>query len=326
MKSTIGFVLGALAASSLAATAFRGGGQPVDSTFTYQGQLRNAGQLVNGSVDVRFTLWDSAAGGTQIGNVNAYTNYPLTDGRFALGLNFGPGAFNGDQRWVQVEFRSPAGVGQYLTLNPRDKIVATPYALYALNGVESQWDYNPKSQALTTGENVAKVGIGTSSPTALLEVVGVGGDDAVKLPAGSVGADELGTDARARSIGLTGYAQIGNTQGGPHDGGWLIPITKEFELQAAGMLTVSGTWVGILDAPIQLIVDGDVVQNGLSIRADGQYPYGMSFFSITVPLSAGNHSIMMRYGAFLPPCPPGVNCYWISASATLTVLVTPDTL
>jgi hypothetical protein len=56
---------------------------------------------VNGSVDVRFTLWDSDVGGTQIGNRNSFSNYPLTDGRFALGLNFGNGAFNGDQRWVR---------------------------------------------------------------------------------------------------------------------------------------------------------------------------------------------------------------------------------
>jgi hypothetical protein len=192
MRIPTAFVFGALAATLVAAAAFRGAGQPVDSTFTYQGQLRNAGQLVNGNVDVRFTLWDSDVGGTQVGNANSFTNYPLTDGRFALGLNFGMGAFNGDQRWVQVEFRSPAGVGQFLTLNPRDKIMATPYALYALNGTASQWDYNPKTQSLTAAANVSKVGIGTSTPTAALEVVSAtGGDESVRLPVGSVGPTEL---------------------------------------------------------------------------------------------------------------------------------------
>lgn len=191
MRTPIAFIFGALAATLVAAAAFRGAGQPLDSTFTYQGQLRNAGQLVNGNVDVRFTLWDSDVGGTQIGNANSFTNYPLTDGRFALGLNFGTGAFNGDQRWVQVEFRNPAGSGQYLTLAPRDKILAAPYALYALNSTASQWDYNPKTLALTSAQNVAKVGIGTNAPTAALEVVAAGGDDAVKLPAGSIGSAEM---------------------------------------------------------------------------------------------------------------------------------------
>jgi hypothetical protein len=158
MRTPIAFLVGAIAATLVAAAAFRGAGQPLDSTFTYQGQLRNAGQLVNGPVDVRFTLWDSDVAGSQIGTANSFNNYPLADGRFALGLNFGAGAFNGDQRWVQVEFRNPAGAGQYLTLAPRDKILATPYALYALNGTASQWDYNPKTQALTAAQNVTKVG------------------------------------------------------------------------------------------------------------------------------------------------------------------------
>ena len=192
MRTPTAFIFGVLAATLVAAAAFRGAGQPLDSTFTYQGQLRNAGQLVNGNVDVRFTLWDSDVAGTQIGAANSFNNYPLADGRFALGLNFGTGAFNGDQRWVQVEFRNPAGFGQYLTLNPRDKIMATPYALYALNGTASRWDYNSKTQALTAAASVTKVGIGTSTPTATLEVVNAaGGDDAVKLPARSIGVTEL---------------------------------------------------------------------------------------------------------------------------------------
>ena len=200
MRTPTAFIFGALAATLVAAAAFRGAGQPLDSTFNYQGQLRNAGQLVNGNVDVRFTLWDSDVAGSQIGTANSFNNYPLADGRFALGLNFGAGAFNGDQRWVQVEFRNPAGAGQYLTLAPRDKILATPYALYALNGTASQWDYNPKTQALTAAQNVTKVGIGTNAPTAALEVVAAGGDDAVKLPAGSIGFTELTAYPRAFSL------------------------------------------------------------------------------------------------------------------------------
>ena len=264
MRTPTAFIFGALAATLIAAAAFRGGGQPVDSTFTYQGQLRNAGQLVNGSVDVRFTLWDSDVGGTQIGNTNSFTNYPLTDGRFALGLNFGNGAFNGDQRWVQVEFRSPAGVGQYLTLNPRDKIMATPYALYALNGTASQWDYNPKTQSLTAAANVSKVGIGTSTPTAALEVVSAApGDDAVKLPSGSIGFAEL--SAYPRAFSLNG-----------------APVT--FTTSVAGVL----------------LLNGDSGGDSAFIQVDG-VSYGfadtiaLSYHSLAlnevIPLPAGTHTV-----------------------------------
>lgn len=284
MRIPTAFVFGALAATLVAAAAFRGGGQPVDSTFTYQGQLRNAGQLVNGNVDVRFTLWDSDVGGTQVGNANSFTNYPLADGRFALGLNFGTGAFNGDQRWVQVEFRSPAGVGQYLTLNPRDKIMATPYALYALNGTASQWDYNPKTQALTAAANVSRVGIGTTTPTAALEVVSAtGGDDAVKLPAGSVGLGELAHVARAWSLG-----------------------SVSFQTGVAGQLVLigSGNYSNPAPGP-SIIVDG--VTYGFPKLSPGNA--GISGLSTVIDLPAGTHTVFASGGTSLTAV-----CIWIPGS------------
>jgi hypothetical protein len=296
MRTPTAFIFGALAATLIAAAAFRGGGQPVDSTFTYQGQLRNAGQLVNGSVDVRFTLWDSDVGGTQIGNTNSFTNYPLTDGRFALGLNFGNGAFNGDQRWVQVEFRSPAGVGQYLTLNPRDKIMATPYALYALNGTASQWDYNPKTQALTAAANVSKVGIGTTTPTAALEVVSAtGGDDAVKLPAGSVGSAELDQSLlpSSKSLAFSGVVSMPGT----FPGGSLVAFARTFESPAPGVLTLFGFYVETSGYPCTIWVDGVPVHTSTQ-------GFGDQHFAVTVPLEAGLHTFEIRSHLY-PPC---TNC------------------
>jgi hypothetical protein len=314
MRTPIAFVLGALAATLIAAAAFRGGGQPVDSTFTYQGQLRNAGQLVNGNVDVRFTLWDSDVGGTQIGNTNSFTNYPLTDGRFALGLNFGTGAFNGDQRWVQVEFRSPAGSGQYLTLNPRDKIMATPYALYALNGTASQWDYNPKTQALTAAPNVSKVGIGTTTPTAALEVVSAtGGDDAVKLPAGSIGAEEVVAELvpNSRSLAFSGIASLP----GSFPGGSLIPFSRTIEVPVDGFLTVVGHFTETNGDPCTVWVDGVLVHTSIQVISGQQ-------FAVTVPINGGTHTVEIR-SRFYNACS---SCGAASARTVGTLVFTEGTL
>ena len=186
----IHYFLGGVALTALVAAARFAGGTPLDQTFTYQGQLRNAGQLVSGPVDLRITMWDSDTAGSQVGTANSFNAMQLTDGRFACGLNFGNTAFDGTNRWIQVEFRNPAGSGQYLALSPRDKITATPYALYALNGANGVWVYDTNQQSVTVMGK--KVGIGTSNPTAALEVVSAtGGDDSVKLPAGSVGESEL---------------------------------------------------------------------------------------------------------------------------------------
>ena len=314
MRTPIAFIFGALAATLVAAAAFRGAGQPLDSTFTYQGQLRNAGQLVNGNVDVRFTLWDSDVGGTQIGNANSFTNYPLTDGRFALGLNFGTDAFNGDQRWVQVEFRNPAGTGQYLTLAPRDKILAAPYALYALNSTASQWDYNPKTQALTSAQNVAKVGIGTNAPTAALEVVAAGGDDAVKLPAGSIGPNEVSPILlpSAASIALSGSASMPGT----FPGGSLIPVAHAFSTDTAGFLTVFGFFHENNGYPCTVWVDGVSVFTSVPGVVGGQQ------YAVTLPIAAGSHTLEIRSIPF-PPCG---NCGYITAKAVGTATFAPSPL
>ena len=201
MKSgVIGGLLGSLIGILLGAAAFRTT-SAVDSRFTYQGQIRNGEALVDGNIDVRFTLWDALDSGATVGSAVTKTNLPVADGRFATELDFGSSAFAGDSRWIQMEVRSPAGTGQYLALSPRQMINAVPYALYSLNGGLSPWNLDVASRDI--GYTNGRVGIGTNSPTAALEVVSATtGDDAVKLPAGSIGADELNISAKTTAFAL----------------------------------------------------------------------------------------------------------------------------
>jgi hypothetical protein len=81
---------------------------PLGTGFTYQGQLILSGSPVNGTANLRFSLWDAAGsgsppvGGTQIGTSQPLANVPVANGLFVVQLNeagaFGPSAFNGDAR------------------------------------------------------------------------------------------------------------------------------------------------------------------------------------------------------------------------------------
>ena len=279
MRTTIVFFAGVIASILVAAAAFRGG-TPVDYTFTYQGQLRNAGALVNGPVDLRITLWDSDVAGGQVGAINNYQAVPITEGRFALGLNFGATAFDGSNRWVQLEFRSPAGSGQYLTLNPRDKIMATPYAMFALNGGNGIWNYNAENQSVSVlGQ---KVGIGTSTPTALLEVVGTGGDDSVKLPAGSVGANELTLSAKSQGLGISIDLPPGND----------IVRTFNVDVPCSLIINLAGllpTWDAFHPSFFRLEIDGNIIPT-TGLGGNGQFTV---VATVCVPLATGSHSIRM---------------------------------
>lgn len=71
MKSFCLVFLLVLLAAGIASKA--GGAQalpaaPLGTGFTYQGQIKGAGQPLRATCDLRFTLWDAAAAGTQIGS------------------------------------------------------------------------------------------------------------------------------------------------------------------------------------------------------------------------------------------------------------------
>lgn len=105
---------------------------PATNAFTYQGELGEAGTPVNGSRLFRFRLYDAASGGAQVGPTLGAAA-AVTNGRFAVELDFGASLFTGEARWLEIDVSEGAGF-PYTTLTPRQALTATPYALYALNG------------------------------------------------------------------------------------------------------------------------------------------------------------------------------------------------
>jgi hypothetical protein len=105
---------------------------PLGAAFTYQGELRDGGGPVDGACDLRFGLWDAGSGGAQVGGTVELEGMMLVDGLFTAQLDFGPDAFGGDARWLEVAARCPAGSGDHTVLEPRQPLTASPYALYAL--------------------------------------------------------------------------------------------------------------------------------------------------------------------------------------------------
>jgi hypothetical protein len=120
----IGVVCASGASGEMAAVA------PLSTRFTYQGQLRDAGGPVNATCDLQFSLWDAQAGGAQVGSTILLEGVALQDGLFTASLDFGPAAFQGQGRWLEVAASCPPGSG-YVTLEPRQELTASPYALYA---------------------------------------------------------------------------------------------------------------------------------------------------------------------------------------------------
>ena len=103
----------------------------VGTAITYQGRLSDGGGPINDDCDLRFRLYDEAGsgdppiGGSQVG-ADVERTVTLDDGYFTVAdLDFGPNAFNGEARWLEI--RVNCGSGD-VDLSPRQSLTAAPYA------------------------------------------------------------------------------------------------------------------------------------------------------------------------------------------------------
>lgn len=131
-----------------AATAYSHAGVLVGTAFTYQGELRGDGELINGPTDMTFRLFNLPIVGVQIGEDIVLTDVPVVDGRFTVTLDFGD-VFNSiAARFLEVEVEG-------VVLNPRQQITAAPVSL--------------STRGIFVDSNL-DVGIGTTSPQGQLHV------------------------------------------------------------------------------------------------------------------------------------------------------------
>ena len=101
------------------------------TAFSYQGRLTANGSPANGGHELRFGLFGSATNGNPIGV--AVTNAPVmvADGLFIATLDFGAAAFDGPPRWLEIAVRRSGGTNGFATLEPRQPLLAAPYAVHA---------------------------------------------------------------------------------------------------------------------------------------------------------------------------------------------------
>src|SRR5262245_2210470 len=92
---------------------------PMGTGFTYQGHLTNGTNALTGAYDMTFALFDSPVSTNQLGFVEEL-EVNVENGLFVMYLDFGPNAFNGQSRWLEISVRPDQdGFGAYTRLIPR---------------------------------------------------------------------------------------------------------------------------------------------------------------------------------------------------------------
>jgi hypothetical protein len=170
---------------------------PLGSLFTYQGRLESSGAPADGVYDLRFTLCDSESLGSVVSSTDCVDNVDVVDGLFTVMLDFGPGAFDGQARWLEIEVRPDAAPidcsgGGFTLLSPRQPLTATPYALQ------------------TRGfhvDDTGRVGLGTNAPDSELHIDGSDSSDVsvhIHHPGATTGDIYIGSPVGG--IGFTAFA------------------------------------------------------------------------------------------------------------------------
>jgi hypothetical protein len=97
------------------------------SAFTYDGVL----SIDNGRYDLRFKLWTDPTDGTQVGSTLIRQQVTLQALRYRVNLDFGTGAFTGDNRYLEIGYRPAISTGAFTVLSSRILIRPVPYAIHA---------------------------------------------------------------------------------------------------------------------------------------------------------------------------------------------------
>ena len=104
----------------------------LDSAFTFQGELRNAGTPAQGLYDFEVVLYDDANAGHALDTLH-FDDVSVSDGLFTLPLDFTDAPFStASAYWLEVRVRDGASPDAYTPLLPRQAVRATPYALTAV--------------------------------------------------------------------------------------------------------------------------------------------------------------------------------------------------
>ena len=77
---------------------------PLGTAFTYQGELKQSGELANGPFDFQFVMFDVDVDGVGIGDPVLLEDVAVAvvDGVFTVELDFTSMPFVGDQLWLEI--------------------------------------------------------------------------------------------------------------------------------------------------------------------------------------------------------------------------------
>jgi hypothetical protein len=258
-RSILALVM-SLAAGAICAWTSTAIAEPLGSAFAYQGYLLDADNPANDRYDIQFILFDSPYIDAVPLSAVDVNDLEVIDGHLLVDLDFGPGLFDGNSRWLEMAVRLHGSTdpNAYTTSGLRQQLTPIPYALYAQTaGPDADWGLSGNNlYSLVSG----MVGIGTSRPTQKLDVAGTIQMTGFRMPTGAGSNFLLTSDASGKGSwrastyiggsGTTNYVAkfvgskvIGNSviyETGRNIGIGTTSVTSGAKLEVAGQVKITG--------------------------------------------------------------------------------------
>jgi hypothetical protein len=175
---------------------------------------------------MQFKLFDAVSGGIQQGATLTNPTVQVTNGIFAVTLDFTATVFNGSPRFLEIAVRQAGSLDPYTLLAPRQQIASTPYAIRSLVSTAAD------------GLSVACVNCITSSQIQSVNGSAVSGTIPVaSVPAGSANYIHNTTSPQAAAdFNISGNGTAGGTLTGN-----LLNATMQYNLGGSRVLSNAGT-------------------------------------------------------------------------------------
>lgn len=170
-----------------------GSTEQAGTAFTFQGQLKKDGGAFNGACGFRFTLFDAATAGAQVGAPQT-VDVTVVNGLFTAPLDFG-NQFTGQARWLETAVKC-AGDADFIPQSPRLTMTSSPYAIGLVPGAVVQGATNKPGDAVFWVKN-ADVVVGAAVRGDSTGGFGVRGNGAV------------GVEGSGQTTGVDGYSENG---------------------------------------------------------------------------------------------------------------------
>jgi hypothetical protein len=264
------------------------------TAFTYQGRLEESGQPAHGLYDFRCELYDAVEFGTLVSTAVTNTAVTVTNGLFALNLDFGAAPFIGAERWLHLGVRTN-GALIYVNLTPRQRLAPTPYAIQAGNvtgmlapaslPIGGNWvlystlTLDTPTLAIDPVNN--RVGIGTATPAWPLDMVAAQSVARLVSTANAFGSvlELRNNSASPTYLGAINFSDAAGTY--PGQIGYLGSDTLVFRTAGAERMSLSAAGNLVVAAASGTAVRGDASAagfGGIGVQGDAGAPFGLGIY------------------------------------------------